>query len=557
MSLDVLSAYAGFAVLLWFGLWMGARGWRGQPSPRAKFIEKRLSEPPVRHTHFLDSMNAEIPRDLDLFCVEAFRKEPSKKYLDIIQQAYDEIPRDELPRLINRWQNSHRRLYLNYFRRYERSNDVQYLKTVLERFPKPVGLFLMNAGSGYVRQAAIEAWGHKCSVSELPFLLARLNDWVPAIRQVARKQVGRLSSRLSDDDTLLLLGNFYRLSLGERHEAEGLVRRIYSRVLRNEALLESVVSGRQSVLARQFLDLAWEEEGRRSHLLKWALNSACPVLRAQALNLSTGSDVSPEVKQSALEQFAKDGSPTVRKALFGLSRQVGGEQWPQLVAQSLWDPSRSVRHSAQFEAKSLFPEGFAAGIYSDALADEGLATSKKATAVYGCAEMGVTLDVGILKECLDSPANALRCALFSHDNVPAEWAWACFEPWRNCSLKVCRTAVEYLKTKSTFSAGEILDAFRKDKESKRRLAALGLIASLPYWERLYGCLLIWPELPCENRHQIQSILAGWLARTDIGARPGPELFARIKKEIERLERLDDPDLKLKEIKWAIKGWRLE
>ena len=510
-----------------------------------------------RGAHDLDVWGADIPRDLDFFCATAFKKQPNKKLLSEIDRAYNEIPQAELPGLIDRWQNTHRRLYLHYFRRYELSNDVVHLTSVLAQFPRSVGLLLMNAGSGYVREAAIKAWGQTCEVVELPFLFARLNDWVPSVRQAAKEQVDRLTSCLSDEDTLLLLGNFYRLSLGKRHDADDLVRRMYARILNNEELLERVISGQQAKLAQQFLALAWDAEYPRLCLLKWARNSVFPVLKAQALNLVSGEEVNTTEQEAALQLFAKDKSPTVRKAFMRLSRQVGGEQWKELIATSLWDRSKGVRQSAQFEAKRLFAADFAADAYSSALLGNASTSSKKAIAVHGCAETGVKLEINLLRECFDSNVSALQRAVFTHANVPVQWAWDCFDPKKSFSLTVCCVAAEYLKSSGGLTSDEVLNAFRENRQNKRQLVVVGLISALPFWERLHVCLVVWQGLQKEHRHRAEVIIAGWLSRTNFGVRPTKALFEAIEQQIALLESVQDPSLRLDEIKLAIKAWQQE
>ncbi|MDI1451639.1 hypothetical protein [Polyangium sp. 6x1] len=270
--------------------------------------------------------------------------------------------------------------------------------------------------SGHVRQASIERLASMRDGVEVPFLLARLNDWVRAVRASARAAVmARIEEAQKGDlargrELLANLPLFDGLrALGRDDHAP--IRKAFEALLVHPAfapvLDEGMRSPRRDVRFRCFTKALERPEEDARGVLAQALADRDASIRLWAARAALKRLAGDELR-AAVERMRRDASASVRnEATFALAKKIEPPD-REALEHALLDPSASVRWSARHYLAERWKID-ARPYYLRALAEQD--TSRIAAAIAGLIECGSDPDdVARARALLDHPSAAVRKA---------------------------------------------------------------------------------------------------------------------------------------------------
>jgi len=218
-------------------------------------------------------------------------------------------------------------------------------------------LLFTAAPSGWVRQAALERLDSRDALGALPFVVARLADWVPEVRAAARKALEGYLSPLNARGLLGALPELARVRRSAHFEDEALARQIEA-LLRSQArtglFLERLDEPDRDV-RRAAYTFALETEGAAvvGAVIRRGIDSGDNLVltRALAALARLGDDPAGLEEREALMLHAlTHRSRLVRRQALTAWFDGGGAgpKLPEpLLERALLDPTREVRAIAQ------------------------------------------------------------------------------------------------------------------------------------------------------------------------------------------------------------------
>jgi hypothetical protein len=243
--------------------------------------------------------------------------------------------------------------------------------------------------NGFVRATAVRLLDAMSDGRELPFLLVRCNDWVPAVQQAAAAAVER---RLMST----YAGHFFAsASLGDhllelrRNKLDGLHERVQS-LLRSpsaRAAREAALDSDDRQVRRAAFRLSADCGGDVRGLLLRALCCDDLWVRLWAVRLARARLYGPALREVLAQARGDRSVPVRREALLGLKDD------PLELLQSLFDPSRGVRDMVCFYLRNKTHLDLASLYRQEvtrlaALGAQPRAGAQLATALYGLSETG-------------------------------------------------------------------------------------------------------------------------------------------------------------------------
>ncbi len=282
--------------------------------------------------------------------------------------------------------------------------------------------------SGYVREAAVRLLATRTDGAELPYLLLRLNDWVPEVRAFAERAVRDRLVAAYSKHFVACLGITEALRAGRRVTHKDLLGEI-DRLLSEEAAWEAVFEGlhSKSPAVRRASARIAVRRGDAVLVLR-AATSRDPVVAAIGAK-AVGATWTPEALREVVPQMRR-ASPGVRwRALGAVCDRLPGEA-ESFLRESLLDSSVSVRELARYRWERVgLPALDFAAFYRDALSGGGVAELRGrvaraggrkvtvgaalAVAVRGLAETGSERDGALFEGFLHHSNGAVRAAAIS------------------------------------------------------------------------------------------------------------------------------------------------
>ena len=268
--------------------------------------------------------------------------------------------------------------------------DVRALASSLTRDAEHVLGITSFHRSGYVRHAAVDELDGIESGDELPYLLLRLNDWVPPVADAARDAVLRRIQPRWVADWVASLPIIAYLRTATRRTHDAIIDSVF-------ALLREADHGQELRTALQSPDRATRrltyELARASaamsmpEVIRLALADADPLIRIDAIR-----DGLPALDDAAIRALLPDldANPFMPVRRAGLL--VAAARFPSETAsraeRALMDRHAAVRELARFQLRQVDSGRSFAVIYQDALAR----SSTSAGLVAALAGLGETGD---------------------------------------------------------------------------------------------------------------------------------------------------------------------
>jgi HEAT repeat protein len=373
----------------------------------------------------------------------------------------------------------------------------------------PLGLASFHF-SGYVRERALRLLGGVFNGTELPFLLLRLNDWVPQVRSTAE---GVIRARLKGDyarffiQDLVLITRLQSTYRARRLELIGAIEAL----LKTEDGIQAVVAGMDSPdmqVRRQCYRLALGSSLDQHFVVEKALTEADPVIRlwgAENLARVPAQTASADV----LSRLRGDRLAAVRRQAL----QVSCERFPEAaqpwVDNALLDPHPAVRGYAQ---KLHLRKHSAADVrqyYVDAL---GRSDPRSVfSALSGLGEIGNSSDVElILPYVSHDVAKVRRASIRSIARLQTGGFVDLFaQHLSDPTASVSREAMKALGKSVHLLKGErIWQVFNSAARTHSRRNALCLIARLSKWESIVYLI----EALCTEDLELQGLAKSYVRR---------------------------------------------
>lgn len=217
--------------------------------------------------------------------------------------------------------------------------------------PAPIQALLTLHSSGYVREAAVVELAARSDPRELPFLLLRTNDWVPAVAQRARLAVeARVVPGWACAWTLALPIVDHLRGVG-RNDLRSLAAAIDALVAADDEALREGLDSASSRTRRLSVRLVSSMSGERAvRLLMHAAQGRDPAVSSQAV-FRLSSMLDEDALRSAAERWRRSPIADVRRR--GLETLCA--RWPDTsgpaLRDALLDRNGTVRAIARFELK--------------------------------------------------------------------------------------------------------------------------------------------------------------------------------------------------------------
>lgn len=391
--------------------------------------------------------------------------------------------------------------------------------------------------NGFVREAAVAHLDLLADGRELPFLLIRLNDWVPIVADRARAAVGRRIGAGYAHAFLAHLPILLRLGIATRRHHGGVLDQVYAllrspegRSARDEGLGSSDTETRRVVfrLARE------AERGESAELLARALDDPDTLIRLQAV-----ADARRRRDAAALApllpRIIADPFPHVRREGLAAAAEHLPDRVDAWLGAALLDRNVVVREVARFFLQRRAAMTDFVAFYRDRVRGDAPAR-ELAAAVAGVGETGGPGDVDVILPYLSHERAAVRRAAvraigtLDFDRHVAQIAGML----RDDAPSVSHAARDILRPRATVvGASSLLEIFRVASHIHSRLDALSVAAGLGKWESLP--VLIEGTTATSERVRLlaREYLAAWIARQNRQfVRPTPDQLTAIGRALD-------------------------
>lgn len=265
--------------------------------------------------------------------------------------------------------------------------------------------------SGYIREAAVRKMIENHQSYSFPYLLLRLNDWVPEIRDLARVA---LESKRKPEYAKLWMEHIMlveRLQICGRDSFEVWIESIYN-LLRQKECRYVVHTARLSpdaYIRRLAFRISVEaDETDNSMIIEQALRDDDPSIRRWAAQ-RVDDMLSGQQLKEALLRMQQDSVPSIRRESFASLAAMFPADASEIIPIRLLDPNLSVRDTARRHGKQWMKMSYAEWYLDVIWSDEQ--QSHLASAISGLGETGEKADAEVIFDYAQHSAVAVRKAV--------------------------------------------------------------------------------------------------------------------------------------------------
>jgi hypothetical protein len=362
-------------------------------------------------------------------------------------------------------------------------SDVPYIAGLPDAPVSLLGIASWH-DDGHVREAAIRQLAKTENGAELPFLLLRANDWVPAIRSLVKDLLAIRIQPVYARHYLAWLPLVLRLGRARRGDHSQLTEAILLLLRSPEAwpALQEGFASQHRIVRRFCYDAALSaDHPERARLLRRAFAERDPRIRlAAAASLRTRP---PSDEMQSLLAFARNDScaPIRREALHTYAEKYYAQAHREFHG-ALLDGSPSIRELAQafmrketgFDLRSFYAKAMGTA--------EGI---EKVGAILGLGETGLAGDAVLIAPFVENARPRIRLSALRAlaRLAPDQHLETFLRALEDSSQSVSREASLALARSVTSVGGPRLWAiFERCQFSHGRRAALFLLARLSKWD---------------------------------------------------------------------------
>ena len=432
---------------------------------------------------------------------------------------------------------------------------------LLERFEDALVSLLGIASfhqNGYVREAAINRLALVTTGAELPFLILRVNDWVPNVRDAANETI---RSRLKPEYARSFIENLTlvsRLEEAGRADHEPLVQAIYQLLQSGEcrtALLESLKSEDRFIRRASFklaLGLS-SSEADLPAVVRLALKEKDTVVRVWAAQRVSSAFVGATLDHF-VELMKRDKFMPVRREALRIEVQRHSPGLLSELRTALLDTHASMREEARYHLRKLDTTDVAAFYRQHLLDAEGLTLY---AVISGLGETGAAADDHLIVPYTEHRASKTRwAAIRALARLDREAHLDLFiEALKDQVPYVSRQALNALTEKAAVVSGErIWELFQASAHAHVRRNALSLIEKLGKWNSIYYLLRAVRDSDEAIAGMSRFAIQRWLARFNRSfSSPTHEQLARLLNALDEGSSLFD-DRTVEQLRFSMRSF---
>lgn len=393
-----------------------------------------------------------------------------------------------------------------------KANDVGRISNMGEVSVSILGIASFH-GSGYVREEATRRLGKIDTGAELPFLLIRTNDWVEAVRTLARNLV---IARIRSDylpHFLKWLPLALRLDGAKRNEHSAILQAIRELLETPEArnALEEGFESKDKFTRRFCFDVALNSgvAGVVSTIKQAFATQDLEVRKAAVTKLSA---ILPNNKWNDLLVVARrDASASMRRGALNIYLEKFGEQAEQEFRSALLDANISIREMAQqFFAKKGSVD--VRGYYARSLNASG---RKLSAAIAGLGETGGAADAKLLEPFFAEPTARVRAAALHAVGKlnPDAYTETFVSALEDASVGVAREGALALIRKANLVGGlRLWEIYVRSHYPHNKRFVLYLISRISKWDSIIYLIQSLSEADERLVELIKRYVARWFSR---------------------------------------------
>jgi HEAT repeat protein len=365
--------------------------------------------------------------------------------------------------------------------------------------------------SGYVREEAVRQLAKTRTGEELPFLLIRINDWVPNVRRITwaavRDRLTATYARHFVHNLALVL----RLTHCGRADHGGIVDSVIELLQKAEfSELKDRLESTDPFIRRTSFRIALDTQTiDRQAVIRQGMQSKDNVVRL--LSLEKTHLLADDAALSLLTEMRNDGFAPIRREVLGVYLRRFPGLAERELEEALCDTHTSIRRFARFHLEKTGQMDFAE-FYRRALSEE----PKLYAAIRGIGETGEASDVQLLLPFLTHSVPKVRRAVIGALSKlnPDEHRDTFLHMLHDPSPKVSRESVRGLGlcTPYLVSAPRLWKEFEVAAEQHTQRNVLFLISRQPKWDSLYYLLLALSLDDREIAHLALHYIHRWLSR---------------------------------------------
>jgi|SRR5208282_3232721 len=426
------------------------------------------------------------------------------------------------------WSNWHERRGPWYWMK---PGDVSHLANFGEESISILGIASFH-GSGYVREEATRRLGKVVTGAELPFLLIRVNDWVEAVRSLARSL---LMARIRSDylpHFLMWLPLALRLGGAKRNDDSTIAQAIRELFERPEArnALEEGFESKDKFTRRFCFDVALnsDDAGLESTIRQAFAIQDLDVRKAAVSKLDA---ILPNNKWNDLLVVARrDASASVRREALNFYLEKFGEQAEQEFESALLDANISIREMAQqFFAKQGNVD--VRDFYAQSLNASG--SRKLSAAIAGLGEAGGAADARLVEPFFaNSSARVRASALHAVGKLnPDAYIETFVFALEDASAGVAREGALALIRKANFVGGlRLWEIYIRSLYPHNKRFVLYLISRISKWDSIFYLVQSLSETDERLVELSKRYVARWFSRYNRSfAVPSADQLKRLRK----------------------------
>jgi HEAT repeat protein len=353
------------------------------------------------------------------------------------------------------------------------------------------GIFSFHQ-NGHVREAAVRLLAWTDSGAELPFLLIRLNDWVPAVRNLARAAIqARLTPAYARHFGACIV-LVRHMTSWKRADHSSVFEWITDYLRRPEcgaAVAELLVAGDMKTRRLIFGLLARPQQPGFTALLQQALRDRHPTIRlwsiSQARKSLAGADAAAMARIAIKDKYSRVRA----QAAYVYAEQLAGESEPVFRA-ALMDASPTLRGIARFHLGKIEATDFAA-FYRPYLGASS--AREQVIAISALGDVGSAADAQLLAPCAQDPRIQVRtAALHALDKLDGDRFVEQFVPaLLEGPPSVAKVAARALSNRVALVDLDMLwREFSRVRAGVARNGVLGLLFNASKWDSLYYAIAL-------------------------------------------------------------------
>lgn len=402
--------------------------------------------------------------------------------------------------------------------------------------PDEPGILLLRLSAmhpnGFVREEAVRRLRLIQDGSELPFLLLRLNDWVPQVRRLA---LDSILDRIRADyagrfaDNLVLIARLRDVQRNDQSDVlDRITKLLLSPAVRGQ-MFSAMRSGSRIVRRTSFQILRSADPDVLPEILLPAAREGDVVIRLWAIRALLSVLEQRELR-SVLLSMSSDPSGPVRLEVLRALAQSSPEEATSLLMSALLDANASVRTEARFRLRNKSGADFRQ-FYKDAITAER-STEVLMAAIAGLAETGKPEDAKTLVPFLTHSLpkvrrTAVRCLakVAGEEAFPGVWD-RLFDRSPGASNEACKLIWRY---SYRLVPSKLWELFRAPNEGHIRRNLLRLLAALPKWDSISYLIRATHDTDSSLAAQAHSYVRRWNSRYNLSQ------TAPTSKQVEQLE----------------------